>query len=100
MQKTTIEWTDFSASLLKYRDRDGRTVFGCVKTSAGCANCYAEAIALRFKKGGPFTKANMAGLTPFFDEVEAGKVLRSKKLTGKRMPHKPTCQISIAFVVS
>ena len=27
---------------------------GCTKVSPGCAHCYAEAITLRFKRGGPF----------------------------------------------
>ena len=43
--KTGIEWTDYTWN----------PVTGCNKVSAGCANCYAEAIANRFKdtKGFP-----------------------------------------------
>lgn len=43
--KTAIEWTDCTWN----------PVTGCDKVSAGCANCYAEAIANRFKgtKGFP-----------------------------------------------
>ena len=42
--KTTIEWTDATWN----------PVTGCTKVSPGCAHCYAEAITLRFKRGGPF----------------------------------------------
>ena len=39
-----IEWTDATWN----------PVTGCTKISPGCAHCYAEAITLRFKRGGPF----------------------------------------------
>lgn len=42
--KTAIEWTDATWN----------PVTGCTKVSPGCAHCYAEAITLRFKRGGPF----------------------------------------------
>ena len=38
-KQTGIEWTDYTWN----------PVTGCNKVSAGCANCYAEAIANRFK---------------------------------------------------
>ena len=41
---TRIEWTDATWN----------PVTGCTKVSPGCAHCYAEAITLRFKRGGPF----------------------------------------------
>ena len=41
---TGIEWTDATWN----------PVTGCTKISPGCAHCYAEAITLRFKRGGPF----------------------------------------------
>lgn len=85
MQATGIEWTDFSANLLKYRDESGRVVWHCEKTSPGCAHCYSEAIAERFRKGGPFLPMVTPTVTPFFDEAEAAKILRSKKLAGKRV---------------
>ncbi len=46
---TAIEWTDATWN----------PVTGCTKVSPGCAHCYAEAITLRFKRGGPF----LPGLT-------------------------------------
>ena len=42
--KTGIEWTDATWN----------PVTGCTKVSPGCAHCYAEAITLRFRRGGPF----------------------------------------------
>ena len=41
---TAIEWTDITWN----------PVTGCTKVSPGCAHCYAEAITLRFKRGGPY----------------------------------------------
>lgn len=42
--KTAIEWTDTTWN----------PVTGCTKVSPGCAHCYAEAITLRFRRGGAF----------------------------------------------
>ena len=42
--KSAIEWTDATWN----------PVTGCTKVSPGCAHCYAEAITLRFRRGGPF----------------------------------------------
>ncbi len=35
-------------------DETWNPVTGCTKVSPGCAHCYAEAVTLRFKRGGPF----------------------------------------------
>lgn len=83
MNRTGIEWTTFSANPIKYRRKsDGKIVWGCVKTSSGCANCYSEAIALRFDRGKLFNARNMEELEPFLDEHEAGKMLRAKTISG------------------
>lgn len=42
--KSAIEWTDATWN----------PVTGCTKISPGCAHCYAEAITLRFGRGGAF----------------------------------------------
>lgn len=42
--KNAIEWTDATWN----------PVTGCTKISPGCAHCYAEAITLRFRRGGPY----------------------------------------------
>jgi protein gp37 len=84
MNRTGIEWTDFSANPLKYKDAPGKVVWGCVKTSPGCQACYAEALAKRYGRGGPFTAAQQRGLTPFLDEAELRKMLTYKPAAGKR----------------
>ncbi len=89
MKATNIEWTatpqpdgtlrpGFSANPLKYRDAAGKVVWGCVKHSSGCAHCYSEALAVRYGRGGPFTRATMDALTPFLDEKELRQILTAK----------------------
>jgi protein gp37 len=84
MNRTSIEWTDFTANPLKFRDADGKTVWGCVHASPGCVNCYAETLAKRYGRGGPFNAPTMAKLTPFLDEKELRAMLTDKAAAGKR----------------
>lgn len=84
-QATSIEWTDFSSNPLRYRDAAGKVVWACAKVSAGCAHCYSEAIAHRYRKGGPFSLAQVKKVTPFIDEKECRRLLTSRKLSGKRV---------------
>lgn len=53
MKTTKIEWTD----------RTWNPVTGCDKISAGCANCYAETLALRLKAMGVAKYAKGFSLT-------------------------------------
>jgi protein gp37 len=85
INETDISWTDFTVNPLRYRDKAGNVVWACVKTSPGCAGCYAERLAKRFKRGGPFTKEVMAGLTPFLDAQVLEAMFRSEKISGKRV---------------
>lgn len=85
MNSTSIQWTDFTANPIRFRDQAGRSVWGCVKTSSGCANCYAESLAHRFKKGGPFTAAQHSTLTPYMDAAELRTLATSRKIAGKRV---------------
>lgn len=85
MNKTSIEWTDYSANLIRYKDQFGKDVWACAKTSPGCAHCYSEATAHRYKRGGPFTLQQVREVTPYFAEDEAKKILRSKSLSGKKV---------------
>lgn len=81
MNKTAIEWTDFSASPIKFRDTEGRAAWGCIKASAGCQNCYAEAISRRYRgPGAGFTAKRMEGLTPYVDEAELKAMLSPRRL--------------------
>ena len=43
-ERSRIEWTDATWN----------PVTGCTKVSPGCAHCYAEAVTLRFRRGGPY----------------------------------------------
>lgn len=83
MQRTPIEWTDFSANPLKYRNAAGEVVWACVHASPGCVNCYSEQIATRYRRGGPFNVPTMAKLTPFLDEKELRSMLTYKPARGK-----------------
>jgi protein gp37 len=83
VNRTGIEWTDFSANPLKYRDGQGRVVWGCVHVSDGCRNCYAESLAKRYGRGGPFTAPTMARLEPFLDETELRHMLKAKRIGGR-----------------
>lgn len=84
MQKSNIEWTDFTANPLKYRTKDGAVVWACIHKSGGCINCYAEALAHRYRRGEAFTAPNMEGLTPFMDEKELRQMLTYKPAAGQR----------------
>lgn len=79
MNKTGISWTDLTSNPLRYKDAAGRDVWACVKTSAGCAKCYSEALALRYDKGGAFSPQNMAKLTPYVRDKELYELLNRKK---------------------
>lgn len=84
--KTPIEWADYSSNPLRYRDREtGKTVWACVKKSGGCTNCYSEALALRWKKGLPFARPNIAQVEPFLDRWEMRELLRAPELSGQRV---------------
>jgi protein gp37 len=85
MQQTSIGWTDFSVNFLKYLNALGKVVWACVHASEGCRFCYSEALAKRWGRGEAFTAENMKGLTPFFDTNEAQQVLKSKKISGKKV---------------
>lgn len=84
MNLTSIEWTTFSANPIKYRRKsDGQAVWACVKTSPGCAHCYSEAIALRWKRGQLFNARNMEELEPFLDDAECRKMRTAKSIGGQ-----------------
>lgn len=84
MNATAISWTDFSANPLKYRRKsDGKVVWGCIKTSPGCAHCYSEALAMRWERGKLFNAKNIEELEPFLDESELKQMLHKKQCGGK-----------------
>ena len=85
MQKSPIEWTDFTANPIRYRDPDGNVVHACIHKSGGCLHCYAEVLAGRWGRAGKkFTAENMKRLTPFLDDKELHQMLTHKPASGKR----------------
>ena len=83
MNITGIEWTNFSANPLKYRDAEGNVVWACIHASTGCLHCYSEQLAKRYGKGGPFNVATMKGLTPFLDEKSSGLAYLVMRMKGR-----------------
>lgn len=71
MKKTTIAWTDYSWNPMS----------GCSKISPGCANCYAETIAERFKGGKAFPNGFEVTLRPHMLELP----LRSNAPAGSKV---------------
>jgi len=69
--KSKIEWTDASWN----------PSTGCSKVSAGCANCYAETLALRLQKMGSYRYRNGFKLTLHEDALNLPlKWKQSKKI--------------------
>lgn len=111
MNKTPIEWTNWSSNpfkarhkpiadaLLKcpkcgtqvQRERRGSTFNLCAKISPGCANCYAATLTHRW--GGPdyLTRAREC-FEPVLDEKELRRILRTKVKPGENrvFPHDMT----------
>lgn len=86
MKRTSIAWTDYSSNPVKYRDREtGKVVWACVRAADECRNCYAEALGLRWGKGRPFTKPNLAQVEPFLDHIEIRTLLNAKAIAGRRL---------------
>lgn len=82
MNKTKIEWTDYTANLIRYSDAGGAASWGCIKASEGCQHCYAESISKRFHgRGAVFTAKRMESLTPFVDEAEFKAMLSPRRCT-------------------
>lgn len=69
MNKTTIEWTDYTWN----------PVTGCYKVSRGCKNCYAEVLMKRFGKGRSFREVRTHP-ERLNQPLEMGKKLHGKKV--------------------
>lgn len=80
-----IAWTDATTNPLRFRNAAGETVWACVKVSAGCTNCYAETLAERLDKGGPFNAGVTARLTPYLEAKEIQTLLTSTFIRGRRV---------------
>jgi len=83
MQATKIQWTDFTSNPIKFKTKDGKPVWACIKVSPGCKFCYAESNAKRYDRGGPFSVSEMDALSCHLDEKELNALLKSTKISGK-----------------
>lgn len=88
MNKTPIEWTDYSVNPLKMRMPDGTLINACVHKSSGCRNCYAETIVRRWwkKEWGLFPGYSVALMkmgTPVLVEEELAAVIRLSERIAK-----------------
>jgi protein gp37 len=85
-QKTSIAWTAFSSNPIRYRDREtGATVWACIHKSAGCSNCYAERMALKWNRGKAFTRPNIDLLETFVADHELNRLATASGLRGQRV---------------
>ncbi|UYV13775.1 MAG: phage Gp37/Gp68 family protein [Phycisphaera sp.] len=76
VHRTEIEWADYSANPIRARDRvTGEVGWACRKVSAGCANCYAEALNKRFGTKHPYTAAGLGQVEQVLDEGVLRKLL-------------------------
>lgn len=83
--KSPIEWTDYTSNPIRFHDAGGKDVWHCEKTSPGCKHCYAERIAIRLNKGGPFNAHQTKTVTPYLSEDELIALMKSRAISGKRV---------------
>ncbi len=75
MQKTKIEWCDYSVNPLKYEVAgQPKPINLCVPVSTGCKNCYAAGIVNRFN-GIKYGNEAMKGAKPVLIEKEIQAML-------------------------
>lgn len=83
MNKTPIEWTDFTWNPIRARlrgaSKKARSGTFCTKISPGCANCYASSINRRFGTGMAYTVPNLAEHEFFIDDRILAEPLKLRK---------------------
>lgn len=85
MQKTDIQWTDYSSSPIKLRlHKSGKTVNACVKVSEGCRGCYAESITRHWW---PKVEGKFPGYTPAL--MKLGDIVLNDDEIHKLLTFKP-----------
>lgn len=86
MQRTKIEWTDYTSNPLVAYGPDGRRGWACEKISPGCAHCYAERINRRLGTGLPYTRDAARGqVTLKLNARELDRLLTADALAGRRV---------------
>lgn len=77
MQRTKIEWTDWTVNPIRARNRlDGRTGHFCLGVSPGCGGCYASAFQMRFGTHLAYEKANRVHVESYLDEKALDDMVR------------------------
>lgn len=80
VQKTTIQWCDYTSNpLIARRLSDDKRGWHCVKVSPGCANCYAARINQRLGTGLDFTAHNADKVRLEIHEPELKALLKVRK---------------------
>ncbi len=81
MNKTPIEWTDFTVNPFRFRNLEtGKVGHHCTKISPGCANCYSSKMQSGpYLSGLTFIAQNRPKGEFFLDEAALQQVLRRKK---------------------
>lgn len=84
MNKTKIEWADYSSNPIRaIRKSDGKKGWWCSHTSPGCEHCYAETINNRFGNQVDYKAQNQNQIEFFLDEKELAKF--AKVPAGKKV---------------
>jgi protein gp37 len=80
MNKTSIEWTEFTWNPIHARRKsDGKVGNFCTRISPGCTHCYAASINKRFGNGYDYTVPNLENVEFFLDEKELQAPFKLKK---------------------
>lgn len=85
MQKTLIQWCDYTSSPIKLRLRQsGKSVNACIKVSEGCKNCFAESITRHWW---PKVEGKFPGYTPAL--MKLGEIVLNEEEVRKLLTFKP-----------
>lgn len=79
MNRTKIEWAQFTVNPLRARDKEtGKVGHFCARISPGCKHCYASRLQSRF--GTPdFSALNRDKVELFLDDAVLQRVIRRRK---------------------
>ncbi len=87
MNKTGIEWTDYSWNPIHARRKNGgKTGNFCTRISPGCLHCYASKINQRWGNGLEYIVPNLANVEFYLDEKELRAPIKLKP--GKDRPQR------------
>lgn len=85
MQKTGIEWTDYSTNPLRAIDlATGKRGWSCTQVSAGCDHCYSAVLNARWGTRLPYDKAAESAVRWELNDAELRAIVASKA-TGVRV---------------